>query len=941
MDHQELSELVPQLNSKKTMKKIILLSLICSILVIAQVKPKEIESIERTLGLEKPSGIVDRAAGIHNGSNIGLFFENRGKLYPRRLAQGPSGEFPINSGQHYIYRMNPMVGFPNNVIQGRFTTNEEWEAVGGYQATGSAKIAFSDNPATWPSSGWPVKDSAGKLVIKSDQDSYCVYDDANNQRGALGVRVIQTGYTYGLKSAQNIIFYKFQIVTTGIVPLQKMYFNMYTDIDVGDVSGGDPEWGDDKLNIDRSKNLVYFFDDGISTEWPSGKTGQIGFTMLQTPKVNNVELGVTDIHYSLYDDDRDQDTVLYGVMSSAASLYNSADRNRYFHIGNSTNLHFDDPSTIPAIGMDILANVASGPYTLNPGDTLTFITAILAGTDSTDLYRTYGEAKKIFLNNFEAAKPPATPKITSVPGNKRVTLFWDDKAETSRDSYSGQYDFEGYRLYRSVNKGITWTQLADYDFVNEIGLDKGIQYSYTDSTVTNGIEYWYSITSFDRGDSGLASLESPLGKVAGVQNLAVVVPRTEPLGQTQVSANSAQHIGNGKSNYLMDVKPSNISTLGGGTYDVTFGYTTRFEKGTPKVKAIFTVGDSTKVIPKNYGFQFIASNQVNVYDLSTGLDLGGNPKTYSPTNGTLYTLQGGAPIVFRVRLQPSDTGTANYPKAGDYITTNFSVTVVKNGTDTVVVPRQFISQPDKIQATYDGVLFSVRPPEYLQNFQRSGRMDSMLVHFYLGRADSIKNNTYRITTTGKDTNATGEPFIGLQVFRMSDTVRIAKYDTLYANLNIDFAGIRTLIWFSKDAVPLAGNTFSITSVIPVEPTLADKYRFTLNGQTTDPVFVKQNLSTIKVVPNPYIVSSLYEPESGELRREPLRQIQFTNLPANCTIHIFTVDANLIKTIYHNSKSGTATWDLKAEGGREVSPGTYMYLVKTGDNDYMNRFAIIK
>ena len=204
------------------MKKIILLSLICSILGVAQVKPKEIESIERTLGLEKPSGIVDRAAGTHNGSNIGLFFENRGKLYPRRLAQGPSGEFPINSGQHYIYRMNPMVGFPGNVIQGRFTTNEEWEAVGGYQATGSAKIAFSDNPATWPPSGWPVKDSAGKAIIKSDQDSYCVYDDANNQRGALGVRVIQTGYTYGLKSAQNIIFYKFQIVTTGSVPLQKM-----------------------------------------------------------------------------------------------------------------------------------------------------------------------------------------------------------------------------------------------------------------------------------------------------------------------------------------------------------------------------------------------------------------------------------------------------------------------------------------------------------------------------------------------------------------------------------------------------------------------------------------------------------------------------------------------------------------------------------------------
>ncbi|GAB1349424.1 hypothetical protein MASR1M107_16380 [Ignavibacteriales bacterium] len=93
--------------------------------------------------------IRDRAGGVHNASAIGLFFENRGKLYPRRLSQGPSGEFPINSGKHYIYRMNPYVGIPDNVIQGRFTTNEEWEAVSGYHNNEGARIAFSDNPASW------------------------------------------------------------------------------------------------------------------------------------------------------------------------------------------------------------------------------------------------------------------------------------------------------------------------------------------------------------------------------------------------------------------------------------------------------------------------------------------------------------------------------------------------------------------------------------------------------------------------------------------------------------------------------------------------------------------------------------------------------------------------------------------------------------------------
>ena len=116
--------------------------------------------------LDKTSSIVDRAAGIHNASNIGLFFENRGKLYPRTLTQGPCGEYPINSGHHYIWRFNPFVRIPGNVIQGRYTDNEEWEAVGEVMNPELSQIAFSDKPLTWHSvNGWPVKDNEGNPII--------------------------------------------------------------------------------------------------------------------------------------------------------------------------------------------------------------------------------------------------------------------------------------------------------------------------------------------------------------------------------------------------------------------------------------------------------------------------------------------------------------------------------------------------------------------------------------------------------------------------------------------------------------------------------------------------------------------------------------------------------------------------------------------------------
>ncbi len=288
------------------MRKCLLLFCIASWLLlpawsVAADKDRDREAEAAALG--KSSGVEDRAGGTHNAANIGLFFENRGKLYPRRLTQGPSGEFPIGSGKNYVYRINPMVGVPGNVIQGRYTTNEEWEAVGGYHNKSYAKVAFSDNPLSWDSTlGWPVKDSNGQPIVKSDQDSYCVYDDHNNTVRPLGVVVEQTGYAYGVKFAQNLLFFKFQISNQGPKDLDSLYFSLYCDIDIGDVSGGAPEYQDDRLDFDKANNFLYFFDDGATSEWAGGVTGFFGVTLLKTPTVNGVEPGVTDMHYNLYDD---------------------------------------------------------------------------------------------------------------------------------------------------------------------------------------------------------------------------------------------------------------------------------------------------------------------------------------------------------------------------------------------------------------------------------------------------------------------------------------------------------------------------------------------------------------------------------------------------------------------------------------------------------------
>ncbi len=889
---------------------------------------------------EKIFSIRDRAGGIHNASNIGLFFENRGKLYPRRITQGPSGEFPINSGKHYIYRINPMVGIPGNVIQGRYTNNEEWEAAPGFQNPDLSQIAFSDKPQTWhPVNGWPVKDQDGNPVFLSDQDSYCAYNDSNNTVKILGIQIEQIGYTYGVKFAQNIIFFKYIITNQSQNDYDSLYFALYTDIDVGNVSGGVPEYNDDKIDFIKEKNFLYFYDaDNYSSEWPDGKVGMMGVAFLRTPEINGVQLGITNMHYNLYYDDKDIDSVQYGIMSSSPSLYNSPLGPLYFHLGSNTALNYCDPATIPATGLDIVANISSGPYMLRSGEKLEFYTAIIAGENLPELLNYLDQAYKILDFNFEISKPPSTPTLYSYAGDGKVTLYWNDIAEYSFDNFSGEYDFEGYRLYRSMDRGVSWQLLADFDKINDIGLDRGLQYSYTDNNVVNGIEYWYSITAYDRGDDQLESLESPIGSNPDAINLNSVIPISSALGRTPVTAGNAEHIGSGISNYVLTPKPVDNESLANNVYEIFFNYPVRTDRGKLKTKVEVTIFDSSKTLPHQYGLAFKTDRIFDIVDLTTGNVLK-EDNTYLPRAypGVRYSANGSVipGIEFRVYEPNPAAPLDSLPVKNDRLVFGYAINAVKNNVDTVLKNRPFDLK--KLQSTTDGIILEMKAPDIINNVSRIGGTDNFEIDFTVNNESQVINALFLISVTGRGFDGS-EGFISLLIKR--DTIEV-KIDSLKNLGSFTFNGIRGIVRFPSNNPPSPGNIFSLSTVKPVAPNIKDRFRFSINGPLISKETIQRDISRIKVVPNPYVVSSLYEPEFGELRREPLRQIQFINLPPECTIYIFTVDADLIKTIHHNSTSGTAIWDLRAEGNREIAPGVYIYVVKTQDSEYMERFAVIK
>jgi len=97
-------------------------------------------------------------------------------------------------------------------------------------------------------------------------------------------------------------------------------------------------------------------------------------------------------------------------------------------------------------------------------------------------------------------------------------------------------------------------------------------------------------------------------------------------------------------------------------------------------------------------------------------------------------------------------------------------------------------------------------------------------------------------------------------------------------------------------------------------------------QSFDPAFLKRpqgsNMDDIRVVPNPYIISS----SEGRLRYPGGREadkLAFFNIPGQCRIRIFTETGELVKTIEHTDGSGDEYWYATTEYNQVVVSGVYI------------------
>ena len=455
-------------------------------------------------------------------------------------------------------------------------------------------------------SGWDgYWNGAYGKYTRADQESFFVMDDFYNdefayfpdstdknnveRRAGLGIEMEARGYQWAHPAAEDIIIVTYLITNVGTSTLDSVVFGMYGDADIG----GSSDFHDDDAWFDTENDMVFQWDhNGWSNSYGGFKPVYFGWSFLESPGnpydgIDNDGDGMVDeSQFDGIDNDGDWLAERDDIGSDGLGEYHldypgpDADGTEgngepdvgepnfeitdndesdqigltSFYSASYPTIYVDNdevmwnqlkPGTFqtPTQNQDQTFLYGSGYISLSPGESKKFAIAMVFGENMADILRNANTMQNIYDNDYSFAKPPLKPTLTAVPGDNRVTLYWDNFSENSLDPVYG-YDFEGYRIYRSTDAGfidaytvtdaygnITFKEpIAIFDLKDglkgphpiafngvqfDMGEDSEIQYIYIDSNnVINGQKYFYAVTAFDKGydldffDKGISEREN-------------------------------------------------------------------------------------------------------------------------------------------------------------------------------------------------------------------------------------------------------------------------------------------------------------------------------------------------------------------------------------------------------------------------------------------------
>jgi len=131
-----------------------------------------------------------------------------------------------------------------------------------------------------------------------------------------------------------------------------------------------------------------------------------------------------------------------------------------------------------------------------------------------------------------------------------------------------------------------------------------------------------------------------------------------------------------------------------------------------------------------------------------------------------------------------------------------------------------------------------------------------------------------------------------------------------------------VLWLRKESAESQIEDGSILRIVWGRPSSDNDYfEFIPEAREFSSERAKGELANIRVVPNPYFAHSSYE------LNQFTHVIKFSNLPKKCTVRIFNIAGDLVKTLEKDTEATSILeWNLFNEGNLPIASGFYIYHV---------------
>ncbi|MGB7054627.1 MAG: hypothetical protein WBE28_04830, partial [bacterium] len=182
-----------------------------------------------------------------------------------------------------------------------------------------------------------------------------------------------------------------------------------------------------------------------------------------------------------------------------------------------------------------------------------------------------------------------------------------------------------------------------------------------------------------------------------------------------------------------------------------------------------------------------------------------------------------------------------------------------------------------------------------------------------------------------------------------------SHDTVQVGAGFTPAQRTRYLYINGGMIALRNNSYMYDTILPSDgemwrvypnreylpPSVLGEVRIT----GTPGLFTDSTMTlNVKVVPNPYIIANEWQ------TRFVQRRLKFINLPNECTIRIFTLNGELIKTLKHSETSeggvsndlgGDEWWNILSENRQVVASGVYIFHIESEVGEQVGKFVIVR